>query len=125
MKKDGFTYIEVMVAIAVFLILVVCVMNLNIVANNNINSQIDKQNMMMEAQKQLEKFKTTTETIGSYVDDNYQDDQYEQVDGYYVIVQAKNVDKASSKLLEITVRVRKNITDKDNEVVLMSHFYKN
>ncbi|MFT8315604.1 MAG: prepilin-type N-terminal cleavage/methylation domain-containing protein [Clostridium sp.] len=125
MKKNGFTYIEVMMAIAVFLILAVCVMKLNIAANKNINAQIDKQNMMMEAQKQLEKFKTTTANVGNYVDDNYQNDHYEQIDGYYVIVQSKNIDQSSQKLLEVTVRVRKDITDKDNEVVLMSHFYKN
>lgn len=125
MKKSGFTYIEVMIAITVFLIIAICVMKLNIEANKNINRQIDKQDMMLEAQKQLERFKTTTENIGNYVDDNYQDDNYEQIDGYYVIVQSRNIDKASSKLLEVTVRVRKDVTDKDNEIVLMSHIYKN
>lgn len=115
MKRRGFTYIEVMIAIAVFLIMAVCVMKLNIEANKNINKQIDKQDMMMEAQKQLEIFKTTKEDIKK------------DVDNYHVIVQSSN----DPNLLTVTVTVRKNLknddndNDDDNEVILISHFYKN
>lgn len=125
MKKKGFTYIEIMIAISIFLILSIFVVRLNITANKNINTQVDRQNMMMEAQKQLEKFKTTTTTIGTYVDDNYLNDSYQQMDGYYVVVQSKTVNEGSPTLLEVTVRVRKNVTDKNNEVVLTSHFLRN
>jgi prepilin-type N-terminal cleavage/methylation domain-containing protein len=124
MKKKGFTYIEVMIAIAIFSILSIFAVELNIAANKNITSQVDRQNMMMEAQKQLEKFKTTTASIGTYVDDNYKDDSYQQIDGYYVVVQSKTVSQGPPTLLEVTIRVRKDITDKNNEVVLVSHFLK-
>lgn len=119
MKKKGFTYIEVMIATTIFLILSIFVVRLNIVANKNIRSQIDRQNMMMEAQKLLEKFKSTTTTIG-----NYSNGDYEKIDNYYVVVQSKTVSEGPPKLLEVTIRVRKNITDKNNEVVLTSHFLK-
>lgn len=125
MKKKGFTYIEIMIAITIFLILAIFVVRLNIAANKNMTKQVDRQNMMMEAQKLLEKFKTTTTPIGNYVDDNYLHNSYQQIDSYYVVVQSKNISEGPPTLLEVTVRVRKDVTDKNNEVVLTSHFLKN
>ncbi|KZL93389.1 type II secretion system protein [Clostridium magnum] len=126
MKKKAFTYIEVMIAITIFLIMSIFVIRLNIAANKKINMQVDRQNMMMEAQKLLEKFKTTTTGIGIYVDDNYLHNKYEKIDGYNVIVQVKNLNNQGlPELLEVTVRIRKDIADKNNEVVLTSHFLKN
>lgn len=125
--KKGFTYIEVMMAIAVFLIMAICVMKLNIEANKNIIRQVDKQDMMMEAQKQMEIFKTTTKNIGKYIADNSQDNEYKLKDDYYyIIVQSSNDEQLNdSNLLKVTVRVRKNLKNDDNEVILISHFYKN
>lgn len=123
MKKGGFTYIEVVVAFSIFLVLLTIVIKLNAAGNQNMRIQLDRQKMMMEAQKLLEKYKTTKTDIGSYADDNYLHDNFVQTDGYYVVVQSKSLD--TGMLYEVTVRVRKNITDKDNEIVLQGHVLKN
>ncbi|MCT8976314.1 type II secretion system GspH family protein [Clostridium sp. CX1] len=119
MRKEGFTYIEIMIATTIFLILSIFIVRINITANKNIRLQIERQNMTMEAQKLLEKFKTATTDVG-----NYNNGDYEKVDNYYVVVQSKTVSEGPPKLLEVTIRVRKNIADKNNEVVLTSHFLK-
>ncbi|MFL0195452.1 type II secretion system protein [Clostridium sp. WILCCON 0269] len=119
MKNKGFTYIEIMMAIAIFLILSAFIVRLNITSNKNMNTQVQQQNMMMEAQKLLEKFKTTTTSVG-----NYANNDYEPIDGYYVVVQYEAV-SGFPNLLQITVRVRENVSDANNEVVLTSHFLKN
>lgn len=61
MKSKGFTYIEVMMAVTIFLVLSALVVRLNITANKNMNMQIQKQNVMMEAQKCLEEYKNNPE----------------------------------------------------------------
>lgn len=61
MKSTGFTYIEVMMAITIFLVLSALAVRLNITANKNMNIQIQKQNVMMEAQKCLEEYKNNPE----------------------------------------------------------------
>lgn len=118
MKNTGFTYIEIMMAVAIFLIFSAFILRLNITSNKNMNTQVQRQNMMMEAQKLLEQFKTTETDIG----DN---SHYQQIDGYYVMVDSNNVQNNSSNFVEVTVRVRKNMDDANNEVVLVSHFLKN
>lgn len=123
MKKGGFTYIEVIVAFSIFLVLLTIIIKLEVAGNQNMRMQLNSQNMMMEAQKLLEKYKTTKTDIGSYVDDNYIHDNYVYTDGYYVVVQSKPLD--TGILYEVTVRVRKDITDKNDEVVLQGHVLKN
>lgn len=116
MKKDGFTYVEVMIAVAVFLILFVLVMKLDIAANANLRLQGDKQNMLMEAQKQIEKYKTSKQEVG-----NYDTGTYQSVDGYYVIVHGQPVSNPAGILYQVTVKVRKNLSDSNSEVMLQSH----
>lgn len=126
MKKKGFTFIETMIAITVFAVLAILVVRLNITANRNISTQADRQNMMMEAQKLMEKTKTTTVGIGTYVDENSPLNDFKQVDGYYAVVQVKNVgSQGPPTLLEVTIIVRRDAMDKNNQVVLKSHFLKN
>ncbi|MFA9396692.1 MAG: type IV pilin protein [Clostridiaceae bacterium] len=124
MKKNGFTYIEVMIAVGIFFILFVVIMRLDSEANKNMNRQIAKQNMMLEAQKQVEKFKTTNANIGSYSDDNNDtNDSFENIDNYYVALDSK-LAGSSDILYEVTVVVRKTAQDKENEVILKTHVLK-
>jgi prepilin-type N-terminal cleavage/methylation domain-containing protein len=128
MKKKGFTYLEVMIAITVFSVLALLVVRLNIAANRNMNAQIERQNMMMVAQKLMEKTKTTTTGVGTYVGEDSPYNYFEQLEGYYVVVQLKDAypnQQGPTKLHEITVRVRKQIIDKKSEVVLTSHYLEN
>jgi prepilin-type N-terminal cleavage/methylation domain-containing protein len=128
MKKRGFTYLEVMIAIAVFSVLALLVVRLNITANRNMNAQIERQNMMMVAQKIMEKTKTTTTGVGTYVGENSPYNAFDQIEGYYAVVQVKEAyanQQGSKKLLEITVRLRRQIIDTKNEVILVSHYLQN
>ncbi|MBV7275756.1 hypothetical protein JMF89_06150 [Clostridiaceae bacterium UIB06] len=125
MKKYGFTYIEVMIATTIFIVLSIIVVRLNIESNKNVNIQVDKQNMMMEAQKILEKSKTNPVSVG---DNNF--NSYEEINDnsgkYYYVTQVANIGtQGPPTLLQITVRVRKNVNDVKNEVILTSHFLKN
>ncbi|WP_411682450.1 hypothetical protein [Clostridium thailandense] len=125
MKKYGFTYIEVMIATTIFIVLSIIVVRLNIESNKNVNIQVDKQNMMMEAQKILEKSKTNPISVG---DNNF--NSYEEINDnsgkYYYVTQVANIGtQGPPTLLQITVRVRKNVNDVKNEVILTSHFLKN
>ena len=118
MKKKGFTYIEVMMAISVFIMLSAFIIRLNITANKNVNMQVLKQNMMMEAQKCLEESKNNPDS------DEYKNDSYKEMDGYYINISSVPVKADSPNLFQITVKVRNNIDDEKNEVVLKSHFFK-
>ncbi|AZV55567.2 type II secretion system protein [Clostridium sp. AWRP] len=118
MKKRGFTYIEVMMAIGVFIMLSAFVIRLNIAANKNVNKQVLRQNMMMEAQKCLEKSKNNPDSS------EYKGSDYKNIDGYYVNISSMQVKADSPNLFEITVRVRDSIYSDKNEVVLKSHFLK-
>ncbi|QXE19805.1 type II secretion system protein [Clostridium sp. 001] len=118
MKKRGFTYIEVMMAISVFIMLSAFVIRLNITANKNVNKQVLKQNMMMEAQKCLEESKNNPDSS------EYKNDSYKKMDGYYINISSVPVKADSPNLFQITVKVRNNIDDEENEVVLKSHFLK-
>ncbi|AGY76858.2 type II secretion system protein [Clostridium autoethanogenum] len=118
MKKRGFTYIEVMMAISVFIMLSVFVIRLNIAANKNVNKQVLRQNMMMEAQRCLEESKNDPDSR------KYKGSDYKKMDGYYVNISSIQVKADSPNLFQITVRVRNNIDDEENEVVLKSHFLK-
>lgn len=117
-NRSGFTYIEVMIAITIFLIMSVFVIRLNITANKNINGQILRQNMMMEAQKILEKTKNNPDS------DEYKGDSYKNIDGYYINIRSELDNVDSPNLFEITVKVRQNVDEEEGEVVLRSHFFK-
>ena len=115
MIKKGFTYIEVMIAISIFAILILMIMKLNIASESNLNSQITSQKMMFVAQKQMEKFKTTqtTEIIPTFA----------LIDGYYVKVESDNA--PGGNIYRVTVSVRRDATTSTGEVTLQSHFLKN
>ena len=121
MRKKGFTYIEVMIAITIFSILILIIMKLNVTSENNLNSQIASQKMMFVAQQQMEKFKTTLPTnIGSYPSGFQQD-----TSGYYVVVNGDNSVTNNIKVYLVTVWVRKNASDSSNEIKLQSHILDN
>lgn len=131
MKKRGFTYIEVMMAIGVFIMLSAFVIRLNIAANKNVNAQVLRQNMMMEAQRCLEESKNdpdSSEYKGSdykkMKEDNKDTNKDTNKDVYYVNISSMQVKADSPNLFEITVKVRDGIDDEKNEVVLKSHFFK-
>ncbi|WP_416175897.1 type II secretion system protein [Clostridium sp.] len=111
MKKTGFTYIEVMMATAIFAIFSVIVIKLNIAANSNINMQLKKQDMMMEAQKCVEEMKNDPE--------EYTSSSYKKKDGYYISEVAED---EGGKLFKFTVNVRIKENDDENEVKLVTHF---
>lgn len=113
-KKRGFTYIEVMMALAVFLMLSAFVIRLNVEANRNMNMQIQRQNMMMEAQKCVEEIKSDPT--------KYSDSTYKVKDGYNVSQLAQKISTEQDiDLFEITVKV-KSIDDSGDPVSLSTHF---
>ena len=125
MMKKGFTYIEVIIAISVFAILILTVMKLNVTSENNLNSQINSQKMMFVAQQQIEKFKTTLSTnaavtnIGAYPD-NFKPDN----SGYYIVAIGNNTVTNNSNLYLVTIWVRISSADSSTEIKLQSHVTK-
>jgi len=115
MKKKGFTYIEVMIAISIFAMLILMIMKLNITSENNLNTQINSQKMMFVAQKQLEKFKTT-ELAGNIPN-------FTLIDGYYVKVVSDNT--PGGNIYRVTVSVRRDPINTTGQVTLQSHVIKN
>jgi prepilin-type N-terminal cleavage/methylation domain-containing protein len=115
MKKKGFTYLEVMIAISIFAILILAIMKLNITSENNLNSQITNQKMMFLAQKQLEKYKTTQPAGIIPV--------FTLIDGYYVKLTSDNT--PGGNIYRVTVIVRKNPTNSTGELTLQCHVIKN
>ena len=113
MVKKGFTYIEVMIAISIFAILVVVIMKLNITSESNLNDQITSQKMMFVAQKQMEKFKTTYGNI----------DDFTLIDGYYVKLESDS--SPGVNLYKVTVHVKKRYADTNDVITLQSHVLKN
>ncbi|WP_368490366.1 type II secretion system protein [Clostridium sp. BJN0013] len=102
MKNTGFTYVEIMVAITIFLLMSALVVRLNITSNKNINMQVKRQNLMLEAQKCLEEYKNNPE--------NYHNNSEDHV-----------------TLTESTENHLSKITITDNssgEIILISHFFK-
>ncbi|MDP4089595.1 MAG: prepilin-type N-terminal cleavage/methylation domain-containing protein [Bacillota bacterium] len=124
-RKKGLTFIELMIAIAIFGVLSVVVVRLNVTANKNMTLQMDKQNMMMVAQTQLEKFKTTKTNIGSYTSEGAPGNSFQNISGYYVVVQSNISDSQGGILYEVTVRVRRDPKDYENEVILKGHVLAN
>ncbi|WP_163193433.1 type IV pilus modification PilV family protein [Clostridium thermarum] len=124
-KKNGFTFLELMVAIGVFAVISVLVIRLNITANKNMSLQMERQNMMMQAQMLLEKYKTTKENIGNYAGEGNPSTNFQKVNNYYVIVQGNIIDPEGGILHEVTVRVRRNPSEPGDEVMIKSHVLAN
>ena len=124
-KKKGLTFLELMIAIAIFAVLSILVIRINITANKNMSTQMEKQNMMMQAQMLLEKYKTTKENIGSYAGEGNSGTSFIKIDNYYVVVQGTIKDVEGGGLYEVTVRVRRWPEDAENEVMLKSHVLAN
>jgi prepilin-type N-terminal cleavage/methylation domain-containing protein len=124
-KKSGFTFLELMVAISVFAVLSILVIKLYITANKNMSLQMDRQNMMMQAQMLLEKYKTTKENIGNYAGEGNPGTSFQEVNNYYVVVQGNMIDSQGGILHEVTVRVRRNPVEAGSEVMIKSHVLAN
>ena len=124
-KKKGFTFIELMATITVFAVLSILIVRLNITANKNMSLQRERQNMMMQAQMLLEKYKTTKENIGSYVGEGNPGTSFQRINNYYVVVQGSIIDAQGGILHEVIVRVRREPLEVDNEVMIKSHILAN
>jgi prepilin-type N-terminal cleavage/methylation domain-containing protein len=116
MKKRGFTYIEVMIAFAIFAILMVFVMKLDSTANRLMRYQQEQLRMVYTAQMAMEKYKYNQIT---YEDNNF--------NGYYVKVEETPINKTFNNdiavLTEIKITVKKNKNDLDtNGVILYNDF---
>lgn len=121
MKKKGFTYIELMIAISIFALLIVVIMKLNITSEANLNKQVTSQKMMFVAQRQIEKYKSTLKNIGTYPNDFKLD---ESSGGYYIVVKCDNSVTDHTNVYLMTVWVRKSSADNSNEIKLQSHVLK-
>ena len=121
MKKRGFTYIEVIIAIAIFAMLLTFVIKLDNTSNMLMKNQREKLRMVYVAQLALEKFKSNLLSIG----DN-------SIEGYYVLVEGSSVDKSNIisqgssstvSVIEVKVTVKKNKNDlEENSVILFNDF---
>jgi prepilin-type N-terminal cleavage/methylation domain-containing protein len=114
MKNKGFTYIELMIAISIFTLLILTVMKLNSTSQSNINKQIHSQKMMFVAQRQLEKFKSTQIVEVTQ--------PFALIDGYYVKLVSDNT--TGGNIYKVTVSVRIDPNSGTDEITLQSHVIK-
>jgi prepilin-type N-terminal cleavage/methylation domain-containing protein len=114
MKKKGFTYIELMIAITIFTILILTIMKLNSTSQSNINKQISSQKMMFVAQKQMEVFKSTQPVEVTV--------PFTLIDGYYVKLVSDNT--PGGNIYRVTISVRQDPNIGADEIILQSHVLK-
>jgi len=132
MKKRGFTYIEVMIALAVFALIFTYVMKLNSSSNAVMRDEKQRLQMVYIAQREIERYKSEI----------FNDTDY-TIDGFYVSVDRtdissndnnNNINKNKNKnksnnsnnsyLIEVKITVKKNVNDSsDKAVVLTSHVF--
>lgn len=113
MKKKGFTFIEVMIAMTIFAFAILLVVKLNSASTINLNKQNYRQSMLFTAQRLMESYKSVPvsaqELAGTIID------------GFYVKVDSPISYGTSGTLFEITIHIRPSATDTDNEEILSSH----
>ena len=110
MKKKGFTYIEVMIAFAIFALIFTYVMKLNKSSNVVMRDQRQRLQMVYIAQMELERFKSE---LTSH--------EYKKIDGYYVMVETKDMSSLKDmSFIEVKVTVKKNINDSSDKAVTLN-----
>jgi len=115
MRKKGFSYIEVMIAISIFALLLIMVMKINSTSQSNLNKQINSQKMMFVAQEQMEKYKSSQLKVVETQD-------FILIDEYYVKLTIDNT--PGGNIYRVTVTVRSVPTDGSGEIILQSHILK-
>lgn len=126
MKKKGFTYIELMIAITIFTIIILTIMKLNSISQSNINKQISSQKMMFVAQKQMEVFKTSLSNTPKEANVSNESKYFQLDDGgdYYIVVNGDNSGTNNANVYLVTVWVRESPTNSSTELKLQSHVIK-
>ncbi|MBC2579947.1 type II secretion system protein [Clostridium sp. DJ247] len=145
MKSRGFTYIEVMIALAIFSILIVFVMNINHSSAKVMSQRRMKLKELYIAQMEMERWKINYDTLQGSNNIEYDveiDDKgikyiysadidpntignigQNDTEKYHVKVQATDID---NYLLDIVILVKKDVIDDDsNGEKLESHIFKN
>lgn len=117
MKKRGFTYLEVMIALSILAILVIFVIKLDHTANDVMRDETRKMKMLNIAQTAVERYKADMIESTPYAT---------SIDGFYVKIESKEITRTirgqSIQVNEVKVTVKKNQSDPDGEaVVLFDH----
>ena len=113
MKKKGFTFLEVMIAMAIFAVAILFIVKLNSASNANINRQFNRQKMLYTAQRLLESYKSVAPSS--------QELSGTTIDGYYVKVDSIIAQGSSGHLFEITIHITTHLGDTQNEEILATH----
>jgi prepilin-type N-terminal cleavage/methylation domain-containing protein len=109
--KKGFTYIEVMIAVAIFSIMMIFIIRLDTVTSRNVRNFNENMKMMNIAQSEIEVYKSKPEDSSGKI-----------VEGYFVMVKSISLD---AYLSEVTVTVKKSAQAPDSEaLVLKNHLLK-
>lgn len=113
MIKKGFTYVEVMVGVAVFMLMAVFIIRMAIVAQNNTEKNNEILKMAYIAQSQIERYKT-----------NPVEFENKDVEGFYVTISSEPLG-GSSMVEQVTVAVRKaSAIPSDEDVIIQCHVLK-
>jgi prepilin-type N-terminal cleavage/methylation domain-containing protein len=113
MINKGFTYVEIMVAIAIFGAMSIFVIKLDSTASRNIRYYNEKVKMVQIAQSEVEKYKSNpVDTTGK------------TVDNYFVTIDSNSFPINSSIVKEVTVTVKKSASAASGEII-KCHILKN
>lgn len=113
-RKRGFTFIEVMIAISLFLIMVVFIVKLDRTTSNEIKNVSEMTEKAEIAQGELEKFKAAPQQNASMTVPGY--------NGYIVTVESSNAGSVYTAVTEVTITVKKDTAAVDeNQYVLKAH----
>lgn len=108
MKRKGFTYVEIMIASAIFLTMMVFIIKLDTTASRNIRAYNERVRMYQIAERELELYKSLQANSTG-----------KTVEGYHVVITSTDF---SSLVKEVTVSVRKTPAAPESEaVILKSH----
>lgn len=113
-RKRGFTFLEIMIAISLFLIMVVFIVKLDRTTSNEIRNIGEMTAKAGIAKGELEKFKAAPQQNVSMTVPGYE--------GYIVTVESSNMDNAYAAVTEVTITVKKDTAAVDeNQYVLKAH----
>lgn len=119
MIKKGFTYIEIMVAIGIFILMMLFIMKLDSTASRNIRVFNEKVKMTYLAQSEIEKLKSNPNMVSTT----------KTIEDYTVKVEVSEFNKITNMnniVRNVRVTVSKPTTDTNFEnVVLECHLLKN
>lgn len=117
MNKKAFTFVEVIIAVTIFLIFITVIIKLTHKSNESIREISNKIKMTYIAQAELEKYKNIdNDSLGLSTYNN------KIIDGYHAKLSTRIINDSYIDLVEVTIEVSiDDIFGNDDDVIIQNH----